>query len=140
MKSKFLLVDFIAMLCLAVYGITPLATINKMPITLYPFFDNFVSDYKIWEWMNISAFSFTHLLALLLLGYFSFKRNNLAKKITLFLITLNSALVVFVVWLSKNNSIPFPEIDFTFSYGWLFLIFGIFLFMYSIYRSSKNSG
>ncbi|MBU1098912.1 MAG: hypothetical protein KKA84_00800 [Bacteroidetes bacterium] len=115
----------IAVLAFVVFGLTPLMVINDMWVTIFPIFNNTVSDYKIWEWRNISAFTLTHCILILLSIIFTMKKNITGMKILTSLYVINSFFILFVIWLSKLNAQPFEGVNINYSFGWIFCIIGI---------------
>lgn len=119
------------------FAFAPLGWINEKPITIYPVFNNFITDYKLWIWRDISVFSLTHTILLAIAFYAILKRKNILQKFIGVLLLVNSLFVLFTVYLSGTNSKVYPDVEFSYSYGWLLLLFCIITLIISS-GSHKN--
>ena len=121
----------IGILFCIIFSITPLAWCNTKVITLYPVFDNFLTDYKLWEWNDISAFSLTHTLLIFITIYGLKKRIAFLLKVSGSLFVINSLFVLFALLLTQINSHNYKDVVFSYGYAWFFIIIGSMLIIIS---------
>ncbi len=122
---------YAGLLLLIIYGLFPLGWINETSITLFPLFDNYVSDFKLWQWNDISAFVMTHVILIIIVVVGFVKNNNLLVRFCCYVLMINTVLILVAVIYIQIHSLEFQEAEFRFGYSWIFFISGISLLIFS---------
>lgn len=128
----------LGILLLLVSSILPIALLNKDWITLIPIFDNFDLQGGIWEWRDISAFAATYPIILIIILFFLMKKNL---KVALPLIGVLFFILFFVLvslFMTSTKVENFHGVDFSFSFGWIIILIGLILLIYSSVTNLKN--
>lgn len=129
---------YAALMILAISGIFPLASINEIPVTMLPIYENFSIGGEIWIWRNISAFVMTHYLALIVGIFLALKKNEIGIIVIGVIFLINTFFVLIAVWMSQLDADMYKDIAFSFEWGWIFILIGIGLTLYSGIKTRKN--
>lgn len=124
-KSKY--ISLTGLIFLLIAGITPLASINSIPVTILPFFGNEVIGGQLWLWRNISAFFLTHHLALIAGLILVIRNNHTGIIITGIIFFINSLFIFIALVMTKTDADIYNDINYNFEWGWIFIVTGIIL-------------
>ncbi len=133
------LIGLAGCLLLIISGVLPIATINNVPVTIFPVFENFNIADNIWVWNDISAFSVTFGIVALLAIYFVLKGIKLAIIISGAIILVVSFFMLISVWMSSFKVEKFQGMEFSYGYSWLILIAGAALILFYGIKKKKSA-
>ena len=131
------IIGFAGLFILLLSGFCSLASINGIPVTILPLFDNFSIGGEIWLWRNISAFAMTHYLALIIGIILLLKNHRIGTIIVGVIFLINTFFILIAVWMSHLEADIYNDIVFAFEWGWLMILFGCGLFLYSGIKIKK---
>ena len=137
MKS-YQLIGFIGILILIICGFIPLAYLNDEFITIFPVYNNFDLATSLWVWKDISAFSVTYGLTLLLCVYLLYRKFKPGYLISA---SLNFVVILFIyfsIWLTSIKTEDFSDVTFSYSISGLLVIVGFVLLFYSGLKIDKS--
>ena len=137
MKS-YKLIGLTGILILLIGGFLPLAYLNDGVITIFPLYDNYDLADSLWVWKDISAFSVTYVITLLLCIYLLFKDY---KPGYLIAASLNFVVILFIyfsTWLSSIKANDFSDISFSYGISGILLLVGYTLYFYGGIKIQKR--
>jgi len=137
MKS-YQLSGLIGIIVLLISGFLPLAYLNDGVITIFPFFNNFDLANSVWVWKDISAFSFTYAITLILSIYLLFKNYRPGYLIAASLNIVVILFIYFTIWLTSVNAADFNNVIFSYSISGFLLGVGYILYFYGGLKMGKK--
>lgn len=137
MKS-YQLIGFIGILILIICGFIPLAYLNDEFITIFPVYNNFDLATSLWVWKDISAFSVTYGLTLLLCVYLLYRKFKPGYLISASLNLVVTLFIYFSIWLTSIKTEDFSDVTFSYSISGLLVIVGFVLLFYSGLKIEKS--
>lgn len=137
MKS-YQLIGLIGILILIICGFVPLAYLNDEFITIFPVYNNFDLATSLWVWKDISAFSVTYGLTLLLCVYLLIRNLKPGYLISASLNLVVILFIYFSIWLSSIKTEDFSDVTFSYSIYGLLIIAGFLLLFYSGLKIEKS--
>lgn len=136
MKKYF---GFVGLVLLFISSILPIASLNADWITIFPIFNNFELQGRIWEWRDISTFAVTYPIILILITFFYIKNKS---KVVLPLIGVLFFMLFFVLvslWMTNVKVVDLAGYSFSFSFGWIVILIGLILLIAGSIPDKKSS-
>lgn len=137
MKS-YQLIGLIGILILIICGFIPLAYLNDEFITIFPVYNNFDLATSLWVWKDISAFSVTYGLTLLLCVYLLYRKFKPGYLISASLNLVVTLFIYFSIWLTSIKTEDFSDVAFSYSISGLLIIVGFVFLFYSGLKIEKS--
>lgn len=132
------LIGFIGILILIICGFIPLAYLNDEFITIFPVYNNFDLATSLWVWKDISAFSVTYGLTLLLCVYLLYRKFKPGYLISASLNLVVTLFIYFSIWLTSIKTEDFSDVAFSYSISGLLIIVGFVFLFYSGLKIEKS--
>lgn len=110
---------------LFIAGFVPLAYVNESFITFYPVYGNTTLAGTAFAWRDISAFAVTFGITSLLSIFFLLKKQHVGIFIVISLNAVSSLFSLAGMAMLALRSSQLDDLNFSFSYGWIFVIIGI---------------
>jgi uncharacterized membrane protein YgdD (TMEM256/DUF423 family) len=112
--------------------------LNDEFITIFPVYNNFDLATSLWVWKDISAFSVTYGLTLLLCVYLLIRNLKPGYLISASLNLVVILFIYFSIWLTSIKTEDFSDVTFSYSIYGLLIIAGFVLLFYSGLKIEKS--
>ncbi|MCF8435560.1 MAG: hypothetical protein K9G57_01830 [Ignavibacteriales bacterium] len=113
----------------------PIANLGDYPISILPFFTQMTDQQNIWNWVDISAFSISLCIVVILGFFFILKKNTFALRLIGAISAVCSLIILLALWMTDIESANQHGPELEFSFGLLFLMVGNIL----VYINKKKS-
>ena len=124
-------------------SIIPIATLNNNIITYLPIWNNTILEKGLWNWRDISFFSITLFILILLSVYFSIKKIFTGLTISGLVALFVNVILFFTILETKAKLSGLTSVSFSIKWGWIILLSGTVLLIVSgmnkIFPKNKTS-
>lgn len=124
-------------------SIIPIASLNNKIITYLPIWNNTILEKGLWNWRDISFFSVTLFILILLSLYFSIKKIFTALTISGLVALFVNVILFLTILETKAKLSGLTSVSFSIKWGWIILLSGTVLLIVSgmnkIFPKNKTS-